>query len=152
ENEDWIWGGASTLPGQHRRAILRLSRGGSDAVVLREFDMVTRGFVTGGFDLPEAKSSAQWLDADTLLVASPLGDGMATRSGYARTTRLWRRGSDFLNAPVVFETAVENMGLGASLDRTQKSETVWFTERLGFFDQTISIGDRNGPRTKLDLP
>ena len=41
EQEDWIWGGASTLPGSHDRAILRLSRGGSDAVVLREFDIVT---------------------------------------------------------------------------------------------------------------
>jgi prolyl oligopeptidase len=152
ENEDWIWGGASTLPDQHRRAILRLSRGGSDAVVLREFDIAQRTFVSDGFDLAEAKSSAQWLDTDTLLVASPLGEGMSTRSGYARTARLWRRGTDFVDAPVVFETAVENMGLGASLDRTQESETVWFTERLGFFDQTISIGDRNGPRARLDLP
>ena len=152
ENEDWIWGGASTLPDQHQRAILRLSRGGSDAVVLREFDIGNRAFVIDGFDLTEAKSSAQWLDADTLLVASPLGEGMATRSGYARTARLWRRNTDFINAPVVCETAVENMGLGASLDRTQKSETIWFTERLGFFDQTVSIGDRNGPRVKLDLP
>jgi len=152
ENEDWIWGGASTLPGLHQRAILSLSRGGSDAVVLREFDMVTRSFVASGFDLPEAKSGSQWLDADTLLVESPLGDGMATRSGYARTARLWRRGTDFREAPVVCETAVDNMGLGAALDRTQKSETVWFMERLGFFDQTISIGDRNGPRTRLDLP
>ena len=32
EKEDWIWGGAATLPGAHDRAILRLSRGGSDAV------------------------------------------------------------------------------------------------------------------------
>ena len=152
EDEDWIWGGASTLPGQHRHAILRLSRGGSDAVVLREFDTVKREFVTDGFNLAEAKSSAQWLDVDTLLVASPLGEGMATRSGYARTARLWRRDTDFVNAPVVCETAIENMGLGAALDRTQKSETVWFTERLGFFDQTVSIGDRNGPRAKLDLP
>jgi len=81
EGEDWIWGGATTLPGSHDRAILSLSRGGSDAAVLREFDLATKSFVPDGFDLPEAKSSAQWLDRDTLLLASALGEGHSTTSG-----------------------------------------------------------------------
>lgn len=59
EGEDWIWRGASTLPTSHELAILWLSRGGSDAVVLREFDLVRKCFVEDGFHLPEAKSSAQ---------------------------------------------------------------------------------------------
>src|SRR5262249_24427204 len=42
EGEDWIWGGAATRPGTHDRALVRLSRGGSDAAVLREFDIPTR--------------------------------------------------------------------------------------------------------------
>src|ERR1700733_3941346 len=37
EGEDWIWSGAATLPRRHDRAILSLSRGGGDAVALREF-------------------------------------------------------------------------------------------------------------------
>jgi len=37
EKEDWVWHGASTLPATHDRAILSLSRGGSDAAVLRDF-------------------------------------------------------------------------------------------------------------------
>ena len=37
--------GAATLPGTHARAMLSLSRGGSDAVVLREFDIDTKAFV-----------------------------------------------------------------------------------------------------------
>ena len=90
EAEDWVWGGAATLPPTHQRAMLRLSRGGSDAVVLREFDLVTRAFVPNGFDLPEAKGGAVWLDQDTLLLSSA-GQG-ATQSGYASTVRLWRRG------------------------------------------------------------
>src|SRR5712671_4519333 len=141
ENEDWIWGGASTLPGEHKRAILRLSRGGSDAVVLREFDMAAREFVADGFHLAEAKGSVQWLDADTLLLSSAYGDGMATQSGYSRTVRLWRRGADVDRAPVLFETTPETMVAAASLDRTQTTETVWFIEKPGFFDETIWIGD-----------
>ena len=36
ENEDWVWAGSISLPGSHDRAMLRLSRGGSDAAVFRE--------------------------------------------------------------------------------------------------------------------
>ena len=32
EREDWVWRGGATLPGTHDRAIVQLSRGGSDAV------------------------------------------------------------------------------------------------------------------------
>src|SRR5215470_753623 len=44
EGEDWTWSGAATIPGSHERAILRLSRGGADAVILREFDLAARDF------------------------------------------------------------------------------------------------------------
>jgi hypothetical protein len=111
EAEDWTWSGAATIPGSHDRAVLRLARGGADAVVLREFDLASRDFVPGGFALPEAKGGAAWLDRDTLLLSSALGDGMATSSGYARTVRLWRRGTDPLAAPVIFETAADHMGV-----------------------------------------
>ena len=85
EGEDWIWAGASTLPPAHDRAILRLSRGGSDAVVLREFDLTTRSFVEDGFTLPEAKGGIDWLDRDHLLLSSAYGgENMVTSSGYSR--------------------------------------------------------------------
>jgi prolyl oligopeptidase len=152
EAEDWTWSGASTIPVTHDRAILMLSRGGADAVVLREFDLVSRNFVAGGFYLPEAKGGAAWLDRDTLLLSSALGERAATNSGYARTVRRWRRGTDPLAAPIIFETGVENMSVWADLDRETADERVWFAERLGFFDAIIRIGDRNGPRERIDLP
>ncbi len=152
EGEDWVWHGASTLPGSHDRAILSLSRGGSDAVVLCEFDIPTRSFVKDGFFLPEAKSSTEWLDKDTLLLSSPLGCDKATTSGYARTVRLWRRGADAELAPVLFEVAPESMMVAADLDHTLDKETVWFFERPAFFDLVARMGDRTGPKVKLDLP
>jgi len=81
EGEDWTWSGAATIRGAHDRAILMLSRGGADAVVLREFDLISRGFVFGGFALPEAKGGAAWADRDTLLLSSALGEDMATGFG-----------------------------------------------------------------------
>ena len=152
EDEDWIWGGATTLPGSHDRAILMLSRGGADAHVLREFDLTAGDFVAGGFFLPEAKGGAEWLDRDALLLSSALGEGMATASGYARTVRLWRRGTDPLAAPVIFMTDAEHMAVWADLDHESGDQRVWFVEQLGFFDSAVWIGDRTGPRTRLDLP
>src|SRR5262252_7246801 len=152
EGEDWVWRGGVSLPPKHDRAIVQLSRGGSDAVVLREFDLLIRDFVPDGFSLPESKSSAVWLDRDTLLLSSPLGASMATRSGYARTVRRWRRGSDPLSAPVVFETSVDRTGVAAIVDREVPEERVWFVEYLGIVDANVWIGDRDGPKTRIDIP
>jgi prolyl oligopeptidase len=152
EGEDWIWSGAVTLPGSHDRAILMLSRGGADARVLREFDLYSRDFVRGGFDLPEAKGGAEWLDRDTLLLSSAWGAGMTTSSGYARAVRLWRRGTDPLAAPVIFETDVDRMAVWADVDREGEGECVWFAERLSMFDAIVWIGDRTGPKARIDVP
>jgi prolyl oligopeptidase len=149
ESEDWLLAGAQALPNSGAR-IVSLSRGGSDAAVLREFNVDTKAFVIGGFTLPEAKGGVAWLDADTLLLSSAHGDGMATTSGYARTVRLWRRGTDVAQAPVLFETAPGHMSAQASVDRT--TPRIWFAEQLDFFNLNLSLGDEGGPRQKLDLP
>jgi len=152
EGEDWTWSGATTIPGTHDRAIVKLSRGGADAVVLREFDLASRDFVSGGFALPEAKGGAAWVDRDSLLLSSAWGEGMATGSGYARTVRLWQRGTDPLAAPVIFETAADHMAVWADDDREAEEERLVFVERIGFFDAVVWIGDRSGPKTRIDTP
>lgn len=152
ENEDWLLSWTQTLPPTHSRAILSLSRGGSDAVTLREFDMATKTFIADGFVLPEAKGGADWLDADTLLLASAYGEGMATTSGYGRTIRLWRRGTDANLAPVYFETAAENMAVDFDIERPGGSPRVQVVERLDFFNQNIWLGDDTSASVKLDVP
>ena len=152
EGKDWILSWIQTQPGMNPRAILSLSRGGSDAATLREFDIDARTFVADGFVLPEAKGGAQWFDADTLLLSSAYGEGMATTSGYARTVRLWRRGADVDQAPVVFETAAANMAASCDIDQTGATLRVWFVERLDFFNHHIWLGNETGARSKLDLP
>ena len=109
EGEDWTVGRGADAAGKRRARSLSLSRGGSDAVTLREFDLETKAFVAGGFALPEAKGGAAWLDADTLLLSSAYGEGMATTSGYARTVRLWRRGTDVLTGAGDLRDRAEHM-------------------------------------------
>jgi prolyl oligopeptidase len=152
EGEDWVFRAATVLPGSHDRAIVRLSRGGADAVVLREFDLATRRFVADGFRLAEAKSWCVWLDRDTLLLMSALGPGMATQSGYARTVRLWPRGTDPLAAPVIFAGSAQSVNVSAGVDRDRPGEPLWFEEAPGFFDQVVWLGDRSGAKTRLDVP
>lgn len=152
EDEDWVWGNAISLPGSHDRAILCLSRGGGDAVVLREFDLEAKIFVEDGFVLPEAKGWPSWLDRDHLLLESSYGEGMATDSGYARSIRLWRRGAPAEAAGILFEVPQESMSAFAWVDRSNGGERIVFGERLSFFEMTSWLGDRSGPKQRLDLP
>jgi len=55
EGERWVFAGAPVLVPGYDRALVRLSRGGADAVVVREFDLVATCLVEGGFALPESK-------------------------------------------------------------------------------------------------
>lgn len=49
EGENWVWQGAGVLEPSHDRALIFLSRGGTDASVMREFDLERKEFVPGGF-------------------------------------------------------------------------------------------------------
>jgi prolyl oligopeptidase len=152
EDKDWLLNSTQLLPGNDSRVIVGLSRGGSDAVTLREFDLDTKAFVADGFTLPEAKSGVEWINADTLLLSSALGDGMATNSGYARTARLWRRGEPVERAPVLFEVPADRMAAYCSVDDTGPTPRMWFIDRIDFFNVNLWLGTEAGPHTKLDLP
>jgi len=151
EGENWVWHGCTTLPPDHRRGLVVLSRGGADASVIREFDLEARAFVTGGFVLPEAKSSANWADIDTLYVASPLGDGHATTSGYARTIRRWRRGTPLTEAQIVFEGRTTDVSVYVSTDHEQGFERVFVGRRFAFFDTEVYQVTADGLR-QIDVP
>lgn len=151
EGEDWLLNSMASLPGDHPRSIVSLSRGGSDAVTLREFDLNTKAFVPDGFTLPEAKGGATWVDPDTLLLSSAHGSGMATTAGYSRTVRLWRRGEPVERAAVVFETTPDRMCACCEVDRTGQWPRVWFFDYLDFFNFDVWLGAETGRSVKLDL-
>lgn len=66
--------------------MVRLSRGGADAHVLRELDVDRREFVEDGFSLPDERlHRMRWIDANSVLVGTDFGEG---RTG-PRKVRLW---------------------------------------------------------------
>ena len=153
ESEDWVWGGATALPPDFRRYLIRLSRGGSDAAVTREFDLEEKRFVPDGFDLPEAKGSAAWLDDDSLLVSSSLGgEPFQTLSGYSRTVRLWQRGRAFDEAPVLFECDRKDMAASGWRTHAPKRRHTLFLRQIDFFSQHLFVANAAGDLRRLDIP
>ena len=116
EGEDWVGKGSTCLRPDYSRCLLQLSRGGADAVVIREFDTEKAAFVENGFFLAEAKTRLSWIDRDTLYVGTDFGDGSLTDSGYARTARLWRRGVPIDEAEEIY--AGEQTDVAAGVYRT----------------------------------
>ena len=114
EGRDWVFKGADCLAPDETRCLISLSDGGKDAVVVREFDTTTRRFVDGGFSLPEGKHRLEWLDRDTLLVATDFGAGALTESGYPFIVKSLRRGQTLAQATEVYRGDIGDGGYGVS--------------------------------------
>ena len=110
ENEKWAWKGAQCLYPGYERCLLSLSRGGSDAVEVREFDLSKKSFVAGGFRLAESKGGVAWIDENAIYAARDFGPGTLTRSGYPRQVKRITRGQPVAQAPLVFEVAEDDVG------------------------------------------
>ena len=151
DNQNWVWAGANVIEPDHTRALISLSRGGSDAAIVREFDMATRGFVDGGFALPEAKSGTSWVDPDTLLIGTDFGEGSLTGSGYPRIVKRWRRGQPVEDAQTVFEGSPSDVIVTAGVDRTPGFERTVLRRALDFFnDQVYEL--RGDELIRIDAP
>ena len=114
EGRDWVWKGADCLAPDETRCLVNLSDGGKDAVVVREFDTTTKSFVHGGFALPEGKHRIEWLDRDTLLVATDFGPNTLTESGYPFIVKALKRGQTLAQATEVYRGDIGDGGYGVS--------------------------------------
>lgn len=148
---DWVFHGAQCLAPEYRRCMITLSRGGSDAAVVREFDTVAKQFVAAGFALPEAKSRVAWHDLDTLWVGTDFGPGSLTSSGYPRILKLWTRGTPLAEARTVFEGRPEDVSVGGTTEILSDGRYDVVTRMPAFFRQQTFLLF-GGRLVKLDLP
>jgi len=152
EGQSWVWHGANCLAPDYARCLIALSPGGTDADVVREFDVTAGRFVDGGFTLPEAKSNVAWFDEDTLFVGTDEGEGSLTDSGYPRLVKLWDRGTDFSTARQIAEG--EQADISASGFSVLDGDTRWrFVNRSpSFWTNQISLVKEDGSTVPLPLP
>ncbi|MDX1660952.1 MAG: prolyl oligopeptidase family serine peptidase [Gemmatimonadota bacterium] len=152
EGVPWAFKGASCLAPEYRRCMVRLSRGGADAVEIREFDAEAKAFVEGGFFVPEAKSSVAWRGPDALLVSTDFGDGTVTTSGYPRIAKLWRRGAPLAEAEVLFEGEPDDVGVWVGSTETAEKTYHLVFHRPRFFEGTTHVVGDDGSLTPIDVP
>ena len=151
EGKAWVFHGADCLPPAYVRCMVSLSPGGSDAAEVREFDTRAKSFVSGGFFLPEAKSSFGWRDDDTLWVGTDFGKGSLTNSGYPRIVKLWKRGTPLTAAKTIFEGKAEDVASSGQTEIQGDGRYDLVTRVPAFFRQELYIllGDR---LVRLDVP
>ncbi|ALU20838.1 prolyl oligopeptidase [Corynebacterium pseudotuberculosis] len=134
ENESWVWKGAHVRPHHFDRALVQLSRGGADAVEIREFDLCANDFVTADpFHIPEAKTRVSWVDRDTLLIGTDLGPGTLTDSGYPARAYTWQRGTPLQSAKEFFAGKTSDLAVSAWADSTPGFERKFIRRALDFY-------------------
>jgi prolyl oligopeptidase len=153
EGESWVWQGAAALrSGGYRLALVELSRGGADAIVVREFDLRQRRFVQDGFAVPEAKTSAGWIDADQVYLGTNFGPGSLTSSGYPRVVRQWRRGTALSEATVVYQGQPEDVSVHAFHDPTEGFERDFVVRSTDFYHSERYLRTSGGDLVRLAVP
>lgn len=151
EDTPWAYRGMSCLQPQGRLCLVRLSPGGSDAVEVREFDLSTMQFVSGGFTVPVSKNSVAWVDENTILVSHNLEASRVTESGYSSAARQWVRGTDLTDAPIVTETGPEDMGVFVGTQETADGPQVMVMRLITIFDTEYQLL-RDGEYVTIDIP
>ena len=153
EGKNWVFQGATCLAPDAVRCILRLSNGGKDAAVRREFDLATKSFVPGGFVMPEAKSDVQWKDADTLYVATDWGPGTLSKSGYPIVVKEWKRGTPLESAREIVRGAVDDVGMFLQAFNGEDGDRIVIAAQAQtFFSSTYKRLDAPGGPQALTLP
>jgi prolyl oligopeptidase len=140
ENQSWVYHGHvpnNCLDANEDRVLVRLSPGGSDADVIREFDLKSKSFVEekdGGFVVPVAKSRVSWKSNDELLIGTDWkDDNSLTDSGYPRLVKVWKRGTPLTDAVLLFEGLKTDVSISGYVSRHKTHVVTWLNRGLEFY-------------------
>ena len=149
EGENWVYKGRECLPPDFGSCLVSLSRGGGDAVVVREFDTIMKRFVGGGFETKEAKQTLVWVDTNTVLIATDFGENTLTNSGYPNQVKLWKRGEPIEHARLLSEGDVKHMGNFPFASHRPDGNHVGFIRYPDFFTEIIFIMEGEGEDAEM---
>jgi prolyl oligopeptidase len=110
EKKKWVFRGGTFLQPSNDRCLVRLSLGGADGTIVREFDLTTKQFVADGFNIMRPGNEANWIDRDTLHVVRNFGPESLTATNRDRLIKEWKRGTPLAAAPTIFEADANDQG------------------------------------------
>lgn len=151
EKENWVWKGAQCSPAE-TRCLVNLSRGGGDAVVVREFDLASKSFIKDGFYLKEAKSDVTLVDDNTVLFGTDFGPGSMTTSGYPRVVKIWHRGEKIEDAKTVFEGKSSDVASSGTVLHDGDKNVSVIVRAPSFFESEYFVIGANGKLAKIPVP
>ena len=149
EDKNWVWGGAIMCQPDYTKALVQLSRGGSDAIEIREFDLQINDFVSDGFFVSEAKTHLTWAGPNRLLIGTDLGEGTMTDSGYPMTMREWDRGSRLEDAHEFYRGKSSDVYVYSWADSFTDFRDYYIGRATDFFNNEFFVY-RNKELIKLD--
>ncbi len=152
EAENWVYKAAKGMPPAYDRFLIELSRGGKDAVVVREYDIASRKFVADGFNVAEAKSDVSWITTDKVFVATDFGQGSMTESGYPASVRVWNRGEKLSASQEVARVSVAELGVWGWTQFTLNKQYQLISKSKDFWSHEIMLLGEGNEFRKLDLP
>ena len=151
EGRNWVYKGRDCLMSA-KRCMVRLSDGGTDSVILREFDVEKRQFVEGGFETPDSKQWVAWVDENTLMIATGFGDETYNTSGYPRQVRLWDRGAPMDEARLLFEGPASDAIEFPTVSHRADGTHAMVVQLPRFFSETLHLVNNDESLSTLALP
>lgn len=153
ENENWVFKGQTVLESSNDKSLIYLSRGGKDASVVREFDLIKKTFVKDGFFIPEAKTNVSWVNENNILVGTDFGPGSMTKSGYPRVVKILSRGQKISEAKVLFEGNDTDMAIHTYSKKLNDGSIMNLISRsLDFYTSEQYFLNSNLKLIKLSIP
>lgn len=152
EGKEWFFHGAQCRAEASGRCLVRIAHKSQDTSEIREFDLATKGFVEGGFTLPEGKSRIWWESDDTVIVAANTGAGSLNESDFPKILRRWTRGTPVETAEVLFETEDGDAGVNAAFIGSAGSGTLLAVRSKTFSEREYWMISPGREPLRLPLP
>ena len=151
DQQSWVYKGMECLYPKYNRCLVSLSPGGSDAVVVKEFDIAAKSFVKNGFALGEAKSNISWRDINSVYVGTDFGQGSLTDSGYPRMVKLWHRGTPLSDAALLYSANKSSVAATGYRMFSQTDSVDVIYDSTTFYTSKVFI-NKNGKNIELAIP
>lgn len=142
ERINWVWVSqddrtVKILYPESERCLIGISDGGTDAKVVREFDLKKKKFVEDGFNIPLCRTYNEWIDKNRIFVGTDFKDGRSsTVSGYPRQIRIWTRGTSLYNdSKLIYELQPNELSLEAKTFFRPQGNLHYLNIRLSWFER-----------------